>query len=86
MRVAELGRTVARSAVLTALTVTGPALLMLSPGLDDASPVLLLALAGPAALACWVSGIIVLNHEIKPDLMSTAQPLLRRLLPKPVRR
>jgi hypothetical protein len=86
MRVAELGRGVARSAALTALTDTGPALLMLSPGFDDASPLLHLAVAGTAALVCWVAGIVVLNHEIKPDLMAMARPLLRRLLPKPAGR
>ena len=86
MRVRELGRGVARSAALTALTVAGPALLVLSPGLGDASPAVLLALAGPAALACWLAGIVLLNHEIKPDLTAAARPLLRRLLPKPARR
>ncbi|MEV4780846.1 lipopolysaccharide biosynthesis protein [Burkholderia sp. LMU1-1-1.1] len=86
MRLAELGRGVARSAALTALTVAGPALTMLSPGLDDASPVVLLALAGSASLLCWLAGIVLLNHEIKPDLMATTRPLLRRLLPKPARR
>ena len=86
MRVAELGHSVARSAALTLLTVAGPALLVLSPGFDDARPIVLLAVAGPAALACWVAGIVLLNHEIKPDLMAMSRPLLRRLIPNPARR
>lgn len=86
MRAAELGRSVARSAALTALTVAGPALLMLSPGVAGASPVAVLALAGPAALAGWVAGIVLLNHEIKPDLVAAARQAWRRLPSKPARR
>lgn len=86
MRVAELGRCVARSAAVTLLTAAGPALVMLAPGFDDAGPVVLLAAAGLAALACWTAAIVLFNHEIKPDLMAAARPLLRRRLPKAARR
>jgi O-antigen/teichoic acid export membrane protein len=86
MRVAELGHSVARSAGVTLLTVAGPALVMLLPGFDEARPVVLLGVAGLAALASWVAGILLLNHEIKPDLIAMSRQLLRRLLPKPARR
>jgi O-antigen/teichoic acid export membrane protein len=83
MRVAELGHSVARSAGVTLLAVAGPALVMLWPGFDGARPAVLLGVAGLAALTSWVAGIVLLNHEIKPDLMATARQLMRRLLPKP---
>ncbi|HWW72463.1 MAG TPA: hypothetical protein VN089_21185, partial [Duganella sp.] len=68
------------------LTAAGPALVMLSPGFDDTRPAVLLGVAGLAALACWTAAIILFNHEIKPDLMAAARPLLRRRLSKPARR
>jgi hypothetical protein len=71
---------------VTLLTVAAPALVMLLPGFDDARPVVLLGVAGLAALAGWVAGILLLNHEIKPDLVALSRQLLRRLLPKPARR
>ncbi len=86
MRVAELGHSVARSAGVTLLAVAGPALVMLWPQSAVARPAVLLGMAGLAALASWVAGIILLNHEIKPDLMAASRQLMRRLLPKPAQR
>jgi O-antigen/teichoic acid export membrane protein len=86
LRMAELCVALGRSAGVTVLTVAPPLVLLLVPGLSAASPGLLLASAGGAAAAGWCAGILLLNHELKAELINVLRHLSQRLLPKLARR
>lgn len=86
LRLADLCATLGRSAGVTVCAALPPLLLVLVPGLPAAPPLMFLALAGGAAAVGWCAGIVLLNHELKAELINVTRQLSQRLLPKPVRR
>ena len=49
-------------------------------------PLLFLALAGGGAMLGWCAGILLLNHELKTELITMTRQLSQRLAPRPARR
>jgi len=82
----ELCAALGRSAGVTLFAALPPALLMLVPGLADAAPPVVLGVAGGAALLGWLAGIVLLNHQMKAELINVSRQLSHRLALKPARR
>ena len=86
MRFADLCATLGRSGGVTVCAVLPPLLLTFAPGLQHAPPLLFLALAGGGAMLGWCAGILLLNHELKAELIIVTRQLSQRLAPRPARR
>ncbi len=79
MRLGELSRNLAKSLQLAALAVMPPLLALALPALRNGPPIMLLLVAGSGALAAWLAGIVLLQHDLKPVLMSITGHLASRL-------
>jgi putative ABC transport system permease protein len=86
LRFADLCATLGRSGGVTVCAALPPLLLTLAPGLQHVPPLMFLALAGGGAMLSWCAGILLLNHELKAELVTVTRQLSQRLAPRPARR
>jgi O-antigen/teichoic acid export membrane protein len=79
LRFGDLCRSLLKSLNLAALSVLPPLLALAVPQLRQGPPAMLVGVAGAGALAAWLVGVVVLQHELKPNLLAATGHLARRL-------
>lgn len=75
LRVGEMCVAVSKGAVLTALTIPAPLLVMQTMLRDGGNPLAPLALAALGATVCWVGGVFLVSHELRLDIVSMLRQL-----------